>query len=342
MGKIGIDTSAHNGVITESILNQVDFVIARLGYGSDIASQDDPQFKNTVALCQKLNKPWGAYIYSYALNTADAVSEAAHTKRVLEGLNPPLGIWFDMEDADGYKKKNGCTDKETIVNICKTYCDETGAGIYASLSWLNGTLNDTRLDGYQKWVAQWSPRCTYQKPYEIWQNTNCLVIDSKRFDGNIMADAAQVSPAPAKKTVAQIAQEVMAGAWGNGADRKAKLEAAGYNYTEVQNEVNKLCGAQPAPAKKTVAQIAQEVMAGAWGNGADRKAKLEAAGYNYTEVQNEVNKLCGAQPAPAKKSNEEVAREVLRGQWGNGQDRKNRLAAAGYNYSEIQKIVNKL
>lgn len=43
-----------------------------------------------------------------------------------------------------------------------------------------------------------------------------------------------------------------------------------------------------------------------------------------------------------KKSNEEIAKEVLQGKWGNGKDRKKRLKAAGYNYSAIQKIVNKL
>lgn len=42
----------------------------------------------------------------------------------------------------------------------------------------------------------------------------------------------------------------------------------------------------------------------------------------------------------SKKSNEDIATEVIRGDWGNGQDRKNRLASAGYDYSAIQSIVN--
>ena len=46
-----------------------------------------------------------------------------------------------------------------------------------------------------------------------------------------------------------------------------------------------------ASTKKTVAEVAKEVVSGKWGNGADRKKKLEAAGYNYAEVQKEVNKL---------------------------------------------------
>lgn len=46
-------------------------------------------------------------------------------------------------------------------------------------------------------------------------------------------------------------------------------------------------------------------------------------------------------PAPAKKSNEEIADEVIAGKWGNGQDRVNRLTAAGYDYNVIQDIVNR-
>lgn len=41
-----------------------------------------------------------------------------------------------------------------------------------------------------------------------------------------------------------------------------------------------------------------------------------------------------------KKSNTEIATEVKAGKWGNGEERKKRLAAAGYVYAEIQAIVN--
>lgn len=38
----------------------------------------------------------------------------------------------------------------------------------------------------------------------------------------------------------------------------------------------------------------------------------------------------------------EIAREVIDGKWGNGADRKRRLTEAGYNYSQIQTLVNKI
>ena len=51
-----------------------------------------------------------------------------------------------------------------------------------------------------------------------------------------------------------------------------------------------LHNAKATSGKKTVAELAKEVIAGKWGNGADRKKKLEAAGYNYAAVQKEVNR----------------------------------------------------
>ena len=45
-------------------------------------------------------------------------------------------------------------------------------------------------------------------------------------------------------------------------------------------------------------------------------------------------------PQPVKKSNEEIANEVINGLWGNGDDRKRRLTEAGYDYNAVQAIVN--
>ena len=49
--------------------------------------------------------------------------------------------------------------------------------------------------------------------------------------------------------------------------------------------------AAPSTAEKSIEQIATEVIRGKWGNGAVRKEKLTAAGYNYAEVQKQVNKM---------------------------------------------------
>lgn len=107
----------------------------------------------------------------------------------------------------------------------------------------------------------------------------------------------------------------------------------------------------PKPAKKPAKKkdintIAQEVIKGAWGNGDDRRRRLEAAGYNYTAVQNAVNAKLGAKSnTPTRRpgpSLDDVARAVIRGDYGNGEERRRRLTAAGYNYNAVQARVNQL
>ena len=68
----------------------------------------------------------------------------------------------------------------------------------------------------------------------------------------------------------------------------------------------------------------------------------------FPEIVEEVNKalkngtVINGNSQGNKKSNEEMAKEVIRGLWGNGTERKNKLTAAGYDYKAIQAIVNKL
>ena len=47
----------------------------------------------------------------------------------------------------------------------------------------------------------------------------------------------------------------------------------------------------PKPATKTITEVANEVIAGKWGSGTDRKKKLTKAGYNYEKVQAKVNEI---------------------------------------------------
>lgn len=108
------------------------------------------------------------------------------------------------------------------------------------------------------------------------------------------APAPSPKPAPTpspKKSNTEIAKEVIQGKWGNGAERKKRLEDAGYDYAAVQKEVERLLAGQKKPAKKSVDEVAREVIAGKWGNGAKRVYNLTKAGYNYVAVQKRVNEI---------------------------------------------------
>ncbi|MBO5743455.1 MAG: hypothetical protein J6R68_04150 [Clostridia bacterium] len=115
----------------------------------------------------------------------------------------------------------------------------------------------------------------------------------------------------------------------------------GNGHTAIVLSNGEKVSASESTKKKMIAEIAKDVINGKYGTGAERKKALEAKGYNYAEVQAEVNRLLGAEKQ-AKKSNEEVAKEVIKGLWSTGAERKSKLEAAGYNYSEVQKIVNNM
>lgn len=113
---------------------------------------------------------------------------------------------------------------------------------------------------------------------------------------------------------------------------------------EKANAINKQTNTSTVVAsnKKSIVEIAKEVIQGKWGNGQERFSKLEEAGYNGSEVQAKVNELLGVKTSTKvnKKSNETIANEVIKGLWGNGSDRKDRLTKAGYDYNAVQRIVN--
>ena len=167
------------------------------------------------------------------------------------------------------------------------------------------------------------------------------------------------------KDVATLAQEWIDGKLGaNEFEIRDNLKAQGYeNFTEIKKEANRLKeiaenakkiaeeAAKAAKERKEAAaaklekskieEIAKEVIQGKWGNGQERKDRLTAAGYDYSEVQGLVNDILHG-VTDADKKLEEIAKEVIQGKWGNGQERKDRLTAAGYDYSAVQGLVNKM
>ena len=339
-----IDVSVHNGVIDWDKVKAsgIGGVLMRCGYGSDIESQDDKMFKRNADECSRLGIPFGVYLYSYAKNTDMAKSEADHALRLVKGYKLSYPLYIDVEEA---------SQSGIAKDVVKVFCEAVKAagympGVYANENWWNNYL--VGVDSYTKWVAKYGVNNGQpgNKPnvsnFDIWQYTSkgsCDGIGSSGLDMNICyrdfpaeLGGSKPAPAPAEKSNEEIANEVLAGTWGNGDDRKNRLSAAGYDYDAIQAIVNQ----KAAPAKKSNEEIAKEVLAGAWGNGDDRKNRLSAAGYDYDAIQAIVNQKA----TPAKKSNEEIAKEVLAGAWGNGDDRKNRLSAAGYDYDAIQAIVN--
>lgn len=262
------------------------------------------------------------------VNASLALGEA--TARAVQRI-PDAHCNGDMHAALDYAQK--------VKAFCE-YVESHGykAGVYSNIDYHRNMYSDEVLSKYVYWLADYTGSPDYDCAFHQYTSSGTV----SGIDGKVDMDYYYGEETKAnqgeKKSVTEVAKEVLAGDWGNGDDRKNRLAAAGYDYATVQAEVNRLAGATSAP-KKSVAEIAKEVIAGQWGNGDDRKNRIKAAGYDYDAVQKEVNAQLGVKP---QKSVTEVAKEVIAGKWGNGETRKQKLKAAGYDYAAVQKKVNEL
>lgn len=110
----------------------------------------------------------------------------------------------------------------------------------------------------------------------------------------------------------------------------------------VNPAIGKVVAPTPTPsAKKSVDEVAKEVIRGEWGNGDERYNRLTNAGYNYNEIQAKVNELLNSnKPTPAPTPSVDIldlVRKTIRGDFGNGEARRKAL---GSNYDEVQRQVN--
>ena len=114
---------------------------------------------------------------------------------------------------------------------------------------------------------------------------------------------------------------------------------ANFPLEEIKNAVENIENEEIPQTTKSIIDLANEVIAGKYGVGAERK---QALGSLYNEVQAKVNEiLLGKKVVSSKKSNEQIADEVIAGKWDVQPRRKQLLENAGYDYNAIQKIVNR-
>lgn len=193
----GIDVSENNGDVDFRVIKMYnrDFAIIRLGYGQ---WNLDSKFYDNINNALNAGLLIGVYLYSYALNEADAAEEADFVINTLEqaGLTPdrlPMGVWFDMEDADGYKEIHNMPTNQELTNICSVFINKlwnagyAKTGLYASLDWLENVLYVDQLGGCPIWCAQWGgDECDY--PANLWQYSSAERFENQEFDANATVD----------------------------------------------------------------------------------------------------------------------------------------------------------
>lgn len=200
--KRGIDISRHQGNLDfDYIKENFDFVIIRCAYGSDLSEDDsecrqcDSMAQTYIDECKKRGIPYGLYLYQYAGNNDESLSEAAHIREWYNKCNPTMGLYLDIEDADRYKAENGIDyhyTQELALVWLDALSDITAKGIYASHSWLNDYMNVDELieHGALIWEAHWDDNGEIcEDKFAMSQETSDYYLnDGTRVDYDIMRD----------------------------------------------------------------------------------------------------------------------------------------------------------
>ena len=306
----GIDISKWQSGINLSAI-KADFVIVKATEGIGYVDKScDGFFQKALSLGKKL----GFYHFARPTANNDPIREADYFYNNCKGY---FGKGIPILDWEAENKHNVPWAKAWLDRVYQR--SGVKPVIYMSESVVNAyDWSSVANADYGLWVAKYrdnnpdynydmtnagsSPNVKWWKFYCMWQwtssgrldgyggNLDCDIFygDGSTWDAYVGKSTSVEKPQPTRKTTDQLADEVIAGQWGNGADRKKRLTDAGYDYNAVQNAVN------AKMAKKSNDEIAQEVIAGKWGNGDDRKQRLTSAGYDYDAVQKVVNQKMGA------------------------------------------------
>lgn len=239
MNKRGIDISEWQGKIDFSKVKNagIDCVIVRYADGSYC----DKYFAYNMGECERRGIHFGAYIYSRAINEAQAREEAQAIIKACSLYNYDMPIYIDMEANELVGIAN------IIIDAFLDECDKAGVlgGIYANLNWFNNYINTRKYIERPLWIAQYYDRLTHKNPgwFGMWQYTSqgsCPGISGNVDLNHVYVDYWNQKKKEKKEVSESIkakAVDVIFGKYGAGDERVKKL---GADYDAVQDIVNKL------------------------------------------------------------------------------------------------------
>ena len=341
-GVKGIDVSKWQGEIDWNKVKAagVKFAMIRLGYGSADGNSCglDGWFERNVANAVKAGVNVGCYFYSYATSVAAAKKEAAFVVSVLQKYKGVFTypVAFDLED-----KTQQSLGRSALTDMVIAFGDtieKAGfyCSLYSNLDWLKNRLDDSRLKCFDHWLAQWASAPSYTGAFGMWQNSSKGSVNG--ISGNVDTDIAY-------KDYPSII-------------RGAKLN--GFTSASQEPTVPSQPEEPPKPAAYFKKGDLVKITGSKYYSGKTIPAWVKAKNWYVMQVngsrvvidrsEDGRNAICSPVNADdlllvnskPQKTVDELAREVIRGLWGNGADRRNRLTAAGYSYDAVQARVNEI
>lgn len=261
----GIDISAFQSVNAVDLAD--DFVIIKATQGTSYVSNlCDPQYQRA----KQLGKKRGVYHYA---SGGDPIAEANFFINNIKGY---IGDAILILDWEQYQNSRFGEHAAWVKKFADRVYELTGVWVMVYMSAYVLKLADwsSVAKNCGLWIAGYPARYDVSNPptpsvndmpynigvwafWAIWQYTSSAGkldrdianMTREAWDkyaapsGSKPTPAPTPTPQPAKKTVDQLAQEVIRGDWGNGYERKSRLKKAGYDYDAVQKRVDEILGA---------------------------------------------------------------------------------------------------
>ena len=252
----GIDVSHYQGQINWEYVAKSDkkFTILKCQYEAQ-SHRIDEFFEYNYNEAGKYGIARGVYIYIARTSMADPEADAKSLLKHLNGRKLEYGIWLDLED-----KSLEAQGKAYIRDLAYKYADIFIAagyfvGIYCNKDWYIRLIHADLKCDFDFWIARYPKNDTgvYNKTSNLKPSMDMAVAWQYSSKGNVSGIKTRcdldvdydgvvnlIANNPLRKSIDELAKEVIEGKWGVGAERKRRLITAGYDYIKVQNKVNEI------------------------------------------------------------------------------------------------------
>ena len=178
-----VDVSSHQGTVNWTAVKNagIDGVIVRIGYrgASDGVLHEDTNWRANITGAKAAGLKVGGYVYSQAITTAEASSEAALAITCLSGIAVDLPVFIDYEYyGTSGRLYNAKLSPDTHQTICNAFCTtmknaKYTPGIYANRDMLNNDMRvSNTIAGTKYWLARYSTSTGYSGSFDFWQYTS--------------------------------------------------------------------------------------------------------------------------------------------------------------------------
>lgn len=177
----GIDVSEHQGEIDwEAVAaDGIDFAIIRAGYRgySEGGLFEDAYFHDNMEGAIKAGLDVGVYFFSQAVNTEEAVEEAAYLMELLVNYGDKLSmpVFYDWESIGNDEARTDGLGGEIITDCALAFCEalqtrgyDTGVYFYRNLGYFSYDLS--RLSHLTWWAAALNDYPDFYYEHFLWQN----------------------------------------------------------------------------------------------------------------------------------------------------------------------------